>query len=103
MINHSNDYFNKLREKGIVVIQADTVWLDAFLYYVIENNLIHHKTLRAALDKTINVLKEGQTSTDAINLLKKFDIDYEPIEKLYQERLKEWEEILNDGKTKRII
>lgn len=97
------NYFNALRDKGIEVKQEDTVWLDAFLFYVLKNNLIHHKTLRAALDKTIVVLKEGQTSTDAINLLKKFDIDYEPIEKLYQERLKEWEEILNDGKTKRVI
>ena len=39
----------------------------------------------------------------SINLLKKFNIDYEPIEKIYQERLKEWKEILNDGKTERIV
>ena len=93
-MNYSNEYFNELRKKGIVVIQADTVWLDAFLYYVIKNKLLPLKTLRAALNKTLCVLHEGQTSTDAINLLKKFDINYDPIEKIYQERLKEWEEIL---------
>ena len=90
------NYFNELRAKGIEVKQEDTVWLDTFLHYVLEHNLLHHKTLRAALDKTIVVLNKGQTSTDAINLLKKFNFDYEPIEKLYQERLKQWEEILND-------
>ena len=94
------NYFNSLRDKGVEIIQEDTVWVDVFLFYVIDNNLISLKTLRAALDRTVELLKQGQTSTDAINLLKKFNIDYEPIEKLFQERLKEWKEILNDRKTK---
>ena len=88
------NYFNDLREHGIVVVQEDTCWIDTFCNYVLKNKVLSEATLERALKRTLKVLSAGQTTKDVIDLLRKFDIDYEPIDAAYQEAEKEWNQIL---------
>lgn len=86
-------YFNILREHDIKVCPEDTLWIDIFVNYVIDNKLMPREKLVAALDRTIQVLSKNQTSKDVVNLLKKFDIDYKPIDERYEKRLQEYNAI----------
>lgn len=88
------NYFNDLRAKGIEVRQNDTIWIDIFYGYVLKKKLITPDQLNKALHKTVNVLKKGQSTADAIDLLRKFDIDYTPIDKQYEISLTKWKELL---------
>lgn len=88
------NYFNDLRDKGIKVIQEDTCWIDIFCGYVLKNNLIKPDILERTLLKTVKVLKKGQSTKDVIALLRKFDLDFTPIDEKYNESMKEWAEIL---------
>ena len=88
------NYFNDLREHGIEVIQEDTCWIDTFCSYVLKNNLMTPDTLERTLRKTVKVLKEGHTTKDVISLLRRFDIDYTPIDEQYEISLTKWKEIL---------
>lgn len=86
-------YFNILREHDIKVYPEDTLWIDIFARYVIDNKLMPREKLVAALDRTIEVLSKNQSSKDVVALLKKFDIDYKPIDEYYETRLQEYKEI----------
>ncbi len=88
------NYFNDLRDNGIIVIPDDTCWIDTFVNYVLKNKLISHDKLKRALERTIKVLSKGQTTKDVIDLLRKFNIDYQPIDALYQEKINNWKKIL---------
>ena len=88
------NYFNDLRAKGIEVRQNDTIWIDIFCGYVLKKKLITPDQLNKALHKTVDVLKKGQSTADAIDLLRKFDIDYTPIDKQYEISLTKWKELL---------
>lgn len=88
------NYFNSLRANGVTVYPKDTIWIDAFITVVNKKKLIQPKVLEQALKKSLSILKEGNTSADAIALLKKFNIDYTPIEEHYQISLTKWKEIL---------
>ena len=87
------NYFNDLREHGIIVNSDDTLWIDIFCNYVIENNILKKTTVNKALHKTLKILNEGQTTKDVINLLRKFDIDYRPIDEKYQAAIKKYKEL----------
>lgn len=87
------NYFNDLREHGIIVDQDDTLWIDIFCNYVIENQILSKATVSKALHKTIEILSKGQTTKDVIDLLRKFNIDYEPIDKKYQEEIQKFNEL----------
>lgn len=86
-------YFNILREHDIKVYPEDTLWIDIFVRYVIDNKIMPRKKIVAALDRTIEVLSKNQSSKDVVALLKKFDIDYKPIDEYYEKRLQEYNEI----------
>ena len=86
-------YFNALREKKITVNSEDTIWIDLFARYVIKNKLMNREKLQLVLDRTLEVIKPGQTSKDVVELLKKFDIDYTPIDEKYLQRLNEYSEL----------
>ena len=86
-------YFNALRDKGIKVNPEDTIWIDLFVRYVIKNKLMNREKLQLVLDRTLEVIKPGQTSKDVVELLKKFDIDYTPIDEKYLQRLNEYSEL----------
>ena len=88
------NYFNDLRNKGIEVIQEDTCWICCFTTYVLENKILSKDVINRTLNKTIQVLEKGKTTKDVIALLRKFDIDYQPIDELYELSLTEWKEIL---------
>ena len=90
------NYFNDLREHGIEVIQEDTCWIDIFCNYILKNKIMSHDKLQRTLKRTVEILSEGQTTKDVIELLRKFDIDYQPIDAAYEESTKEWDEILKD-------
>ena len=90
------NYFNDLRDHGIEIIQKDTCWIDIFCRYVLEKKLISHDTLCRTLQKTLKVLSKGQTTKDVIDLLRKFNIDYSPIDKIYNQRKAEWDAILSE-------
>ena len=86
-------YFNILREHDIKVYPEDTLWIDIFVRYVIEKKIMPREKIVAALDRTIEVLSKNQSSKDVVALLKKFDIDYKPIDEYYEKRLQEYNEI----------
>lgn len=86
-------YFNDLRDKGIKVNPEDTLWIDLFVNHVKENKLLSDLTIRAALVRTLEVINQGQSTKDVIELLRKFDIDYTPIDAEYLARLNEYNEL----------
>ena len=86
-------YFNALREHDINVYPEDTLWIDIFIRYVIKNKLMDHEKIQLVLDRTLVVIKPGQTSKDVVDLLKKFDIDYTPINEEYLKKLNEYIEL----------
>ena len=89
-------YFNALRDKGIKVNPEDTLWINIFADYVLKNDLISDALLNLALNRTLEVLTVNQTSKDVVALLKKFKIDYSPIDEKYLKELQRYNEIFKD-------
>ena len=86
-------YFNTLREHDIKVYPEDTLWIDIFIRHVLKNKLMDREKIQLVLDRTLAVIKPGQTSKDVVDLLKKFDIDYTPINEEYLQKLNEYNEL----------
>lgn len=87
------NFFEGLRNKGVSVSQEDTLWINTFNDYVLHNNLITERSLHCAYKKIIQIIKSNQTSKDVIDFLRKYQIDFTTIDKIYQISLTAYEDL----------
>ena len=95
-----NSLIQALRDKGVTVLSDDTCYLEIMWNWMFAHGL----DLKASQDlnhKIVDYMKEGQTFADYLTLVKKskliqtITVDWDAIEKEYQEARAEWERVFS--------
>ena len=103
--------FNNMRSKGILVKQDDCLYIDILFQYLVAGNFFEEAEIIELSNKAIDYLKlhyPYPTSTQYIDVFKKSrklkskNIDYELIEKKYQDENAKWDGILDELKIMEI-
>lgn len=96
---NSTTLFNAMRGKGINVIQDDTCYITLMWNYYVKAG-VKIDLIQELNHKIVDFMKEGQTTQDYINLVKKskalqdYKVDWKKLQEDYEIEIADWHRIL---------
>jgi len=93
--------FQALRERGVKVIQDDTCYI-CVMWEAYARVGVKIETVQELNHKIVDFMKEGQTTQDYIDIVKKsktlseYNIDWDKVQETYEKEIAEWHRILDE-------
>lgn len=96
--------FNAMREKGIVVKQEDTIFIDILMRYLLKNNILSTEEITDLNHTAVGFVSklDNPTSKEFVELwrnsrtLRNKKVDFTDIDEEYEKALHEWEELTKE-------
>ena len=91
---------NSMRSKGIEISQNDSLYIDLLNKYILNKKILNKDELRELNQSVITYLVE-HPKKNYVDLMKKSKtlkgkVDWEELEKYYQQELTDWDNLLAD-------
>lgn len=103
-IPNTQPLINAMMEKGICVSCDESAYVYELWHYLLNVKRIDYRECMELNHKVLDYMKAGQSFTEYkdllqnSNTLKKYDVDWELIDKNTEKAIKEWNDLLEDMK-----